>query len=66
MTERQKITWDQLAEFAKAIDRDITHVYRVFKGDRTSPPIAEAFQSYFGFALSDAALAGRKPLRSVA
>ncbi len=63
---KHRITWDQLAEFAKAVDREITHVFRVFKGERESPPLAEEFQRYFGFAIIDAELAGRRRARSSA
>jgi hypothetical protein len=64
--EKHVVSWEQLCAFAKTIDREITHVYRVFRGDRSSPPIADAFQAHFGFAIKDATLAGRKPIRSVA
>lgn len=64
--QKQTITWDQLVAFAKQIDRETTHVYRVVKGDRESPPIAEAFEKHFGFAMKDAAMAGRRPLGSAA
>lgn len=65
-TETHRITWDQLAGFAHAIDREITHVFRVFKGERQSPPIAEEFARYFGFPMNQSALAGRRPIRRVA
>lgn len=54
------ITWDQLADFARVIDREITHVFRVVKGERQSPPVAEQFQRHFGFDLCDVELAGRR------
>ena len=60
------ITWDQLTAFAKAIDRNVTHVFRVMKGERESPPIAREFETYFGIPMKSATLAGRRPVRSVA
>lgn len=59
-TGKHLITWDQLADFAKAADREITHVFRVFKGERQSPPLTEEFYRHFGFAIEDAELAGRR------
>ncbi len=60
------ITWDQLADFARAIDREITHVFRVFKGERESPPVSEEFVRHFGFDIRSAALAGRRRSRRAA
>lgn len=56
--KKHLITWKQLEEFAKASDREITHVFRVVKGERMSPPLELEFEKHFGFPLRDVAFAG--------
>ena len=63
---KHSITWRQLVAFARAADREITHVFRVFKGERTSPFIPEEFERHFGFRMADASLAGRRRRRHAA
>jgi hypothetical protein len=65
-TDRRKqkapheITWTQFEQFARASGRDLTHAFRVFKGERTSGALADAFERHFGFPMNKTALAGRK------
>jgi hypothetical protein len=54
------ITWEQFAAWARATGRDVTHVFRVFKGERKSPPLDAEFEQHFGFPMKDAELAGRR------
>ena len=57
---KQTITWEQFKEFATRSGRDLTHAFRVFRGERNSAALAAEFEQHFGFPMKDAALAGRK------
>lgn len=58
--KKHTITWEQFKAFAKATGRDISHAFRVFKGERTSEALAADFESHFGFPMVEAELAGRR------
>lgn len=57
---KHRITWDEFSAFAATTKRDVSHVFRVFKGERSSAKLTELFRAHFGFAMSDTALAGRR------
>lgn len=54
------ITWEQFATWAKGSGRDLTHAFRVFKGERKSATLNTEFEQHFGFPMSQAELAGRR------
>jgi hypothetical protein len=58
--DKHVITWDQFVEFAKVTDRDLSHAFRVFKGERESAALEGAFQDHFGFPMKESELAGRR------
>lgn len=58
--KQHTITWDQFRAFAAEAGRDLTHAYRVFKGERTSDALRADFTNYFGFPMEEAVLAGRQ------
>jgi hypothetical protein len=60
--DKHVITWDQFVAFASASGRELSHAFRVFKGERESGTLATAFQEHFGFPMRDAELAGRRAL----
>lgn len=58
--DKHVITWDQFVEFASASGRELSHVFRVFKGERESAALDAAFRERFGCSMKDAELAGRR------
>jgi hypothetical protein len=60
---KHTITWEQFVAFADKSGRDLTHAFRVFKGERQSQALDQEFEQHFGFRMRDAALAGRKKAR---
>lgn len=57
---KHMITWEQFSDWAAQTGRDPSHVFRVFKGERKSPPLTAEFEQYFGFPMKDTELAGRR------
>lgn len=57
---KHRITWDEFSAFVTTTGRDVSHVFRVFKGERSSVKLADLFRAHFGFAMRDTALAGRR------
>lgn len=58
--KKHEITWDQFSEWARSTGRDLTHAFRVFKGERQSQVLETEFAQHFGFGMRESALAGRK------
>ena len=58
--DKHIITWDQFVEFASLSGRDLSHAFRVFKGERESASLEAAFAEHFGFPMKGSELAGRR------
>jgi hypothetical protein len=65
-SKKHEITWQEFESFARDSGRDLTHVFRVFRGERLSEPLHAEFRERFGFDMRDAVLAGRRRHRRVA
>jgi hypothetical protein len=59
-SRKRVITWEQFQAWAKETGRDESHVFRVFQGERKSPPLELEFEQHFGFPMSDAEFAGKR------
>lgn len=57
---KHTITWEQFKAFTAASRRDLSHAFRVFRGQRTSEKLAQEFEAHFGFPMEKAELAGRR------
>lgn len=58
--KKHRITWEEFVAFVATTDRDVSHAFRVFKGERSSQALTQKFEAHFGFPMRATALAGRR------
>lgn len=64
--KKHRITWDEFKAFAAHSGRDLTHAFRVFRGERESRTLEQSFEQHFGFPMRQSELAGRQKSNSAA
>lgn len=60
VARKRLVKWTEVQQFAKDSGRSLSHVYRVFVGERVSKALEAEIESYFGVPLAEIELAGRR------